>query len=147
MSIVKRTPLEKWAFFWFVFNGVSALIGVAMLWIAPHQLGMTPLLGLMQENLPFAEVFFRSFAWPGFFLLLFIGIPHLAGIAMASRRTDITAWWSIGSGAILIGWTMLQVFVAFGPNPLSLVYMLIGLAESTTGVLIVRDQTHKHTEK
>ncbi len=142
MSVVKQTPLEKWAVFWFVFTGVSALIGVGMLWIAPRQLGMTPLLDLMQKNLPFAEVFFKNFAWPGFFLLLFIGIPHLAGIALASHRADIIAWWLIGSGAILIGWTALQIFVAFGPNPLSFIYMLIGFTELTLGVLLVRAQAH-----
>lgn len=138
-----RAPLtrtEKWALFWFLFIGLGALIGVVFLWFMPVKLGMTPLLALMQQNLPFAEVFFTGFVWPGVFLLLVVGVPNLLGAKLVSRRSQWMGWWAAGCGLLLIGWTALQVFVAFGPNPMSIAYMVFGMAQTVTGLMALRRQ-------
>lgn len=132
------TTPEKWSRFWFFFNGISALIGTGMMWFGAEQFGMTPLLALMQQNLPFADVFFTGWLWPGLFLLTLIGLPHLIGVVLLAQRSASAGWWAIGSGTILVGWTALQIVIAFGPNPLSIIYLLIGLLEVPIGVLILR---------
>ncbi len=137
-SLIRLTASQKWLLFWFVFVGIGALAGVGMLWFAPVQLGMAPLLDLMQRNLPLANIFFTGFAWPGAFLLLVVALPQLTGGVLVLRHARVAPWWAVGSGLLLVGWTALQILVVFGPNPLSVAYMIFGLLELATGVLVVR---------
>ncbi|MCL2782590.1 MAG: hypothetical protein FWD80_01235 [Propionibacteriaceae bacterium] len=134
----RLSALGRWALFWTLFIGVGALFGAAMMWIAPAKLGMAPLLDQMQANLPLADVFFTSFAWPGVFLLVIIGLPNLAGAALVARQHRIAPIWTTACGVVLIAWICLQLFVAFGPNPVSDVYLAFGLAQAVMGILWIR---------
>jgi len=130
----RLSGLARWALFWTLFNGIGALSGAAMMWIAPGPMGMTPLLDQMQK-LPLAGIFFTSFAWPGVFLLVIIGVPNLAGAVLIGRHHRVAPAWAMACGIILIGWICFQLFIAFGPNPVSDVYLLFGIAQTVLALL------------
>jgi len=121
--------LARWALFWTLFIGAGALLGVGMMWINPDAMGMTPLLPRIQDRLPLIGGWFTSFALPGVFLLVVIGLPNLAGAVLIGRRHRIARWWALACGIILVCWILLQLLVVFGPNPTSAAYLVFGLAQ------------------
>jgi len=133
----RLSGLARWALFWTLFIGIGALAGVGMMWIAPAQLGMTPLLDQMQK-LPLAGIFFTGFAWPGVFLLVIIGVPNLIGAMLIRSHHHIAPAWATACGVILIGWICFQLFIAFGPNPVSEIYLLFGIAQLVFAILWLR---------
>ena len=142
----KLTALARWALFWTLFIGVGALWGTVMMWAMANVVGMGPLLDQMQK-LPLANVFFTNFTWPGVFLLVIIGLPNLAGAALTLRCSRVAPFWTIGCGVILIGWICFQLFIAFGPNPLSLIYLVFGLTQATLAVAWTRKASVRITSE
>ncbi|MDR1767135.1 MAG: hypothetical protein LBR32_01670 [Propionibacteriaceae bacterium] len=135
-----RAPLTcwgRWSLGWTLFVGLGAVAGTTGFWFGADYLGLTQLLPAMQV-LPLADVLFQTTFWPGLFLLVLIGLPHLtaAGLILARRPR---AWLAtVLSGAILMGWTGLQFWVFpgwFGGNPLSPAYFAFGLAEAVMACL------------
>jgi len=130
-----------------LFNFIGALGGALMMWIAPDTFGMIPLLALIQQNLPLLGQYFHSFAWPGVCLLVLIGLPHLSGAALTMSRSSMAPMQVVSSGLILLAWIVLQLMVVFGPNPMSVGYLVIALIEITIGVLwSVRNRKQRAAE-
>lgn len=132
----------RWSLFWSLFIGVGALVGTGMMWVSPKSFGMLPLLELMHERLPFADLLFSNFFWPGLFLLCIIGVPNLAGAYLVIDRLRIAPSWLIACGLVLVAWTCLQVVVVFGPNPISILYMVFGVLQAITAILWHRSNRH-----
>ena len=134
-----RLPaLARWALFWTLFIGAGALLGVGMMWINPDAFGMAPLLWQMQDHLPLIGGWIASFALPGVFLLVVIGVPNFVGAVLIWRRHKIAPWWAMACGIILVCWILLQLLVVFGPNPTSVVYLVFGLAQLVMAAFWVR---------
>ena len=125
-----------------LFNFVGALGGALMMWTAPDTFGMTGLLPPMQQNMPILGQYFTTFLWPGFCLLVIIGLPHLTGAVLTMRRSRLAPTAVLSCGIILLGWILLQLFLVFGPNPMSIAYLVIALIEIAIGVAwIARNKT------
>jgi len=120
--------------FWTLFNGIGALCGALMMWIAPSSFGMTPLLASIQQNLPLIGRFFTSFALPGVCLLVIIGVPHLVSAVLVMRHHRHAPTAVIISGVILILWILLQLLAVFGPNPTSFAWLVFGVVETALAI-------------
>lgn len=124
---------RRWCLWWTLFIGIGAVVGALMMWLGPDVFGMAPLLELMQV-LPFADVLFQSFLWPGVFLLVINGLTQLiAAILILTKHRY--AWIAVlVCGGLLLGWIALQ-FIIFTVNPLSSIYLVFALAEITMALL------------
>ena len=134
--ISARSPLPpwgKWSLFWTLFIGVGAVAGAGMMWFIPDITGMTGLLPPMQV-LPFADVFFTSFVWPGIFLFVVNGVTQLTAATLIVRRHRRARLATLCCGIILMAWITIQ-FVIFETNPISIAYFLFGICEATMAVL------------
>ena len=107
-----------------------------MMLFGPDAFGMEPMLKDLQK-LPFDQVFFQSFAWPGFFLLLINGLPQVWAGALVLRRRPTAAWWVLACGIVLLGWLAIQ-WVVFSPNPMTTIYTLFALTEVVMGWQLLR---------
>ncbi|MCL2653627.1 MAG: hypothetical protein FWD63_07580 [Propionibacteriaceae bacterium] len=134
----RLSGLARWAFFWTLFIGLGAVLGTGMMWTAPNKFGMGPLLDQMRANLPLGDVFFTSFTWPGVFLLVIIGLPNLVEAILIMRHHRVAPVGAVACGVILIVWTLIEIFWAFGPNFASYLYLVLGLAQAVMGVLWMR---------
>ena len=138
MPKTKLPGLARWSLFWTLFIALGALLGSTMMWVAPDALGMTPLLPEMQANLPVIGRWFTSFALPGAFLLVIIGLPNLVGAVLILRRRRAAPLWATVCGIILVLWICLQLLLVFGPNPTSDVYLVFGLVQTVMAGLWLR---------
>jgi len=118
-----------------LFNGITAVAGAVVMWTSPNSLGFGSLLQLMQDHLPLIGKLFTSFALPGALLVVVIALPHLwtaALIALDHFRAPLMV---IIVGIVLVGWTLLQLLIVFGPNMLSFAFLIIGLLETNMGTM------------
>ncbi|MDD3242960.1 MAG: hypothetical protein PHD32_04455 [Eubacteriales bacterium] len=124
---------RKFLIFWCLFIGVGAVAGAAGMLAAPDgsALGMQTMLPYFQV-LPFAEVLFQNFVFPGIALLAVNGIPNLvaAGLLLGHKKAGVT----LGGlfGVTLMLWIVIQ-FIIFPLNVLSTLYFVFGLAQAATG--------------
>jgi len=132
VAVAPRRPKLSWlarlSAFWAVFIGLGALAGVVMMWTAAERFGMGQLLAPM-ERLPFGRLISANFVIPGLALLLVIGVPHLLAFFLVLRRHRLGAWAVLAAGIILLFWLMLQLFVLYGPNPTTNMYLAFALLE------------------
>ncbi len=135
--------LRRWLIFWELFIGIGAVGGAAMMFIDPsgRMFGMDPMLPLFQK-LPFAEVFFQNFIWPGVALLCINGIPNLVGWWMLARLNRHAPAMGIVCGVLLMAWIGVQFYI-FTFNPMSTAYFLFGVAEALTAYLLLRKQSSR----
>lgn len=124
---------RKWLLFWCLFIGVGAVAGATgMLCEAGGEaLGFVELLPYFQV-LPFADVLFQDFVFPGIALLCVNGIPNLiaAALIFAKKRAGI----ALGGifGVTLMLWITIQ-FIILPPNFMSTLYFIFGIAQAATG--------------
>jgi len=112
------------------------VFGGGMMLFGPDAFGMEPILKDLQK-LPFDQVFFQSFTWPGVFLLVVNGLPQLWAGTLVLRRRPSAAWWVLACGGLLLGWLAIQ-WVIFAPNPLTTIYTLFAAAELVMGWRLLR---------
>lgn len=139
----KLPGLARWALFWTLFIGIGALWGAIMMWTIADKVGMGPLLDQMRANLPLADVFFTSFAWPGVFLLVIIGVPNLVGTLLVWRRHHLAPAWCVTCGVVLMAWVLMEMLWAFEPNVLSEIYLVFGLAQAAMALVWARSQRNR----
>lgn len=96
-------------------------------------MGMDAMLPYFQI-LPFADVLYQDFLFPGFALLFINGIPNLiaAAFLFAKKKTGVI----LGTifGVTLMAWIVIQ-FVIFPPNFMSSIYFIFGGLQFLTGVV------------
>ena len=119
--------------FWCLFVGLGAVAGsVGMLTaLDGSNMGMQPLLPYFQV-LPFADLLFQDFLFPGLALLAVNGLPNLLAAALlrARRKSGLVLGGVLGVTLML--WITIQ-FVIFPLNFLSTAYFIFGLAQAATG--------------
>lgn len=124
---------RRWLLAWCLFIGVGAVAGATGMLVAPdgRALGFVELLPYFQV-LPFADVLFKDFLFPGIALLCVNGIPNLvaAALIIAKKKAGIV----LGGifGVTLMLWITIQ-FIIFPANFLSIFYFIFGIAQAATG--------------
>lgn len=133
--------LRKIAIFWCLFIGLGAVWGSIGMFvdISGKFMKMDELLPYFQK-LPFADVVFQNFLFPGIALLIVNGVTQLITCYLLLHKKLIGTKCSIGCGIILMLWICIQ-FYAFPLNVLSCLYFVFGALETATGILLYRGET------
>jgi len=139
----RLTIARRILIFWTLFIGVGALFGGISMIISPsgELLQMAPLLPYFQI-LPFADVLFQDFLFPGFMLILVNGISNLIAFVFLLFRKKSGYILGTVFGFTLMAWIVIQ-FVIFPPNFMSILYFIFGFLQAADGFacLIFRKQT------
>ena len=134
-SIMNRhKTIRSISIFWSLFIGIGALWGSAMMFIDPSGKmwwGMNLLLPYIQK-LPYEDVFFQNFVFPGIALLCANGITNFISFILVYQKRRHAALSVMLCGIILMLWITVQFFV-FPFNFLSTAYFIFGLLQTWTG--------------
>ena len=127
--------LRSFSIFWSLFIGIGALWGSAMMFADPsgNFFGMYPLLPGFQK-LPFSDIFFQNFIFPGIALLLVNGVTNFISFILIYTKHRYAALSVMFCGVILMLWIALQ-FVIWNFNFLSNLYFIFGLLQALTGYM------------
>jgi len=132
MITLKR--LRSLSIFWSLFIGIGALWGSTMMFIDPSGKmwwEMNLLLPYMQK-LPWPDVFFQNFIFPGITLLLVNGVTNFVSFILICKKHRYAALSVMVCGIILMLWTTAQFFI-FSFNFMSILYFIFGLLQALTG--------------
>ena len=131
---------NKWRgvlLFWCLFIGIGAVGGSACMLIDPtgHIMGMEPLLPAFQV-LPFADVLFQNFTFPGIALLVVNGLSNLLAAVLILRKKPLGLVLGTIFGFTLMLWITIQFFI-FEFNALSTSYFVFGCLQLLAGHLAI----------
>ena len=131
---MSNSKARKIAIFWTLFIGLGALAGGSGMVSDPTGkfMGMDTLLPNFQV-LPFADVLFQDYTFPGIALICVNGITQLITTVFLFKRHRLASSFTIGCGVILMLWICIQ-FYMFPLNFVSSIYFVFGLLEAATGV-------------
>ncbi|MDD4849010.1 MAG: hypothetical protein PHR53_09670 [Bacteroidales bacterium] len=132
--------LRNTLIFWTLFIGIGAVVGsVAMIFLDPsgQDWGMAPILSLLQNRMPFADIFFTDFRWSGVALMSACGIPQLLTAVLLFLKHRWATMGGIISGIILILWIILEFFI-WGFAGLSVAYFIFGVLEMLNGIVLYK---------
>jgi len=119
--------------FWSLFIGIGALCGSAMMFIEPTgKIWKMYLLLPYFQKLPWADIFFQNFIFPGIALLLANGITNFISFILICSKHRYAALSVMFCGIILMLWITVQ-FVIFPFNFMSTIYFVFGLLQTWTG--------------
>ena len=119
--------------FWTLFIGLGAVAGASGMLLDPtgKAMGMDSMLPYFQK-LPFADVLFKNYFFPGIALLVVNGITNLTAAALlfAKRKSGVV----LGGvfGVTLMLWICIQ-FYMFPLNFMSTIYFIFGFLQAVTG--------------
>ena len=119
--------------FWTLFIGLGAVAGASGMLLDPtgKAMGMDSMLPYFQK-LPFADVLFKNYVFPGIALLIVNGITNLTAAALlfAKRKSGVI----LGGifGVTLMLWICIQ-FYMFPLNFMSTIYFVFGFLQAVTG--------------
>lgn len=124
---------RKWLIFWCLFIGIGAVAGSVGMFVAPDgsALGMDEMLPYFQV-LPFAEVVFQDFIFPGISLLIVNGLTNLIAAFLLVRRKKAGILLGGLWGITLMLWICIQFYI-FPMNFMSTIYFIFGLCQACTG--------------
>jgi len=137
-ELTKKITLKQirsFSIFWSLFIGIGALLGSIMMFTDPlgKFFGMYPLLPGIQK-LPFSEIFFQNFIFPGIALLLVNGVTNFISFFLIYSKRRYAALSVLLCGIILMLWITLE-FVIWDFNFLSNIYFIFGLVQAFTGYI------------
>ena len=139
----KLKILRYISIFWSLFIGIGALGGSTMMFIEPTGKiwDMYLLLPGMQK-LPFPDILFQNFIFPGIALLCVNGITNFVSFYLIYTKHRYAALSAMFCGIILMLWITVQ-FVIWPFNFMSGIYFLFGLLQAFTGYGYWKKQTLK----
>ena len=137
-ELTKKITLKKIrsiSIFWSLFIGIGAIWGCMMMFIDPSGKiwGLDLLLPGFQK-LPFSDIFFQNFIFPGIALLLVNGVTNFISLFLVYRKRRYAALSVMFCGIILMLWITLQ-FVIWTFNWLSNIYFVFGVLQAFTGYM------------
>ena len=126
---------RKWLIFWTLFIGIGAVGGSLGMLIDPtgkamHMDAMLPYF----QKLPFADVLFRDFTFPGIALLIVNGLTNLTAAVLLIMKKKLGVILGGIFGVTLMLWICIQ-FYMFPMNFMSTIYFVFGLCQAVTGWL------------
>ncbi len=131
----KTKVLRRIMIFWTLFIGIGAVAGTIMMLVASDAMGMTPMLPYFQV-LPFADVLFQNFIFPGIALLIVNGITNLTAAYFILKNKKIGAYLGCIFGITLMLWIVIQ-FIIFPMNFMSTIYFIFGALQFLCGVAYI----------
>lgn len=119
--------------FWTLFVGIGAVAGAAGMLIdtTGKAMGMDAMLPYFQK-LPFAEVLFQNFLFPGIALLIVNGISNLTAAVLLFMKKKSGVVLGGVFGVTLMLWICIQ-FYMFPANFMSTAYFIFGFLQAVTG--------------
>lgn len=116
-----------------LFVGIGAFGGGLAMLIEPSgkSVGFDALLPYFQV-LPFANVLFQNFLFPGAALIIVNGITNFVSAFLLFNKKKSGIISGMIFGITLMAWITIQ-FVIFPPNPLSIIYFCIGFVQFVVG--------------
>ncbi|MDD3338184.1 MAG: hypothetical protein PHS82_04930 [Lachnospiraceae bacterium] len=137
MSERKVKIAKRIMIFWTLFIGIGAVAGAVGMLVAPDgsAMGMQALLPYFQV-LPFSDVLFQNFIFPGISLFIVNGISNLTAFYLIMRNKRIGAYLGCAFGVTLMLWIIIQ-FVIFPPNFMSTIYFIFGLLQFICGIVYI----------
>jgi hypothetical protein len=125
--------------FWPLFIGIGALVGAVMFWIDPtgKMWMLDQVLGMLQEKMPFSDIFFRDLRPSSFVLLAVNGIPQYFAAYLVFKKKPIAPLAVLICGMILMCWIILE-WCLFGFFGICNLYFTFGLLEALTGFVSMK---------
>ena len=144
MKVVRITPkrLRNIQIFWGLFIGIGAYFGAFMMIAEPSGVtfGMLEMLPFFQK-LPFAEIFFQDFLFPGIALLIVNGITNTISVILICRRSKYAAVSGIICGIMLMLWISIQFYI-FPLNFMSTLFFIFGILQAVSGWMYLKRTTN-----
>ena len=124
------------------FNGICAT--VCGLWMALSAVAELPLSWniLMPVSilnpLPIPTFMKEGFLWAGVALVIVNGVPNICAVVERLRKKEKSfCFWGLVAGCALVLWTTFEL--AFIPNVISVAYLVLGIAQLYSNLLLRRD--------
>lgn len=135
MKKSRYNVMRKIMIFWTLFVGIGALAGSICMIVDPTGgiMQMGPMLPYFQK-LPFAEVLFQNFLFPGIALLIVNGLTNFTASVFLFLKKKIGIVLGMVFGITLMLWIVIQ-FVIFPCNFLSTAYFIIGFLQALCGII------------
>ena len=126
---------KKFLIFWCLFIGIGAIYGSISMFIDPtgKLLKMDNLLPYFQV-LPFSNILFQNYIFPGISLLIVNGISNIIAVILLIKNKKLGTKLGTVFGFTLMLWIIIQ-FVIFPPNALSTTFFILGIIQLITGYM------------
>ncbi|MCL2072639.1 MAG: hypothetical protein FWH18_01860 [Marinilabiliaceae bacterium] len=125
--------LRNISIFWSLFIGIGALWGSTMMFIEPTgKIWDMYLLLPGIQKLPFSDILFQNFIFPGIALLLVNGVTNFISFILIYKKHRYAALSVMFCGIILMLWISIQ-FVIWSFNFMSNLYFIFGFLQAFTG--------------
>lgn len=126
---------RKFLIFWCLFVGIGALWGSINMFIDPtgKLLQMDTMLPYFQV-LPFSDILFKNYIFPGIALLIVNGISNLVAAYLLIKNKKSGIILGTAFGLTLMLWITIQ-FIIFPTNILSITYFVVGIIQLITGYM------------
>lgn len=123
---------------WTLFIAVGALVGALMMWIDPSgkMWQMDGILKMLQDKMPFADIFFKNFIPSSIVLLIVNGFTQAAAAFQLFKKSPKAARTCFACGLILMAWIVLEWGV-FGFYGICNAYFIFGLLEAMTAIAAI----------
>ncbi|MDR3847366.1 MULTISPECIES: hypothetical protein [Eggerthella] len=126
-----------------VFNGVCAVVcgGFMMTGAAgilppafDELFGFFDLMVPLIQRMPLPAYMTADLFWPGLALALVNGVANLVAAVLFARSDGRARSWALLGGALLIVWCVFEL--VYLPNPVSVIYLVIGLVQTACAVVM-----------
>lgn len=123
--------------FWTFFIGIGAFFGGICMELAPDGsiLSMQAMLPYFKV-LPFSDLLFQNYIFPGIALLIVNGISNLTAAVLIIAKKRCGAYLGCIFGITLMLWITIQ-FIIFPANMLSISYFIFGALQFIDGILYI----------
>ena len=142
MKIEKIKPkrLRNIQLFWGLFIGIGAYSGALGMISDPSgvALGLVEWLHFFQK-LPFAEILFQNFLFPGIALLIVNGLSNTISVTLILRRNKYAALSGMICGILLMLWICVQFYI-FPLNFMSSLYFVFGILQAVNGWMYLKQK-------
>lgn len=135
---LRYDTVRKLLIFWTLFVAIGAVGGALCMIFDPSgkTLGMDEMLPYFQV-LPFADVLFQNFLFPGIALLIVNGLTNLTAAVLLLKKEKLGVILGGIFGVTLMLWICIQ-FYMFPMNFMSTSFFVIGLLQAITGYVAWR---------
>ena len=142
-QILTIKKLRNIQLFWGLFIGIGAFAGAVGMISDPSgvAIGLVEWLHYFQK-LPFTEIFFQDFFFPGIALLTVNGLTNTTSVILIFRRSKYAALSGMICGIILILWIFIQFYI-FPLNFMSTLYFIFGILQAINGWMYFKKCTNE----
>ena len=135
---LRYDTVRKLLIFWTLFVAIGAVGGALCMIFDPSgkTLGMDEMLPYFQV-LPFADVLFQNFLFPGIALLIVNGLTNLTAAILLLKKEKLGVILGGIFGVTLMLWICIQ-FYMFPLNFMSTAFFVFGALQAITGLLALK---------